>query len=124
VEKIVTEIIIDRDANGSTTILSSTTTVTLLAAPPVWVTHTLTASEVKYGILTLGAKSTPAQFFSPGAPLDVECGGLIYHGAVHASTRGRVDGLTALLRSDQAKFSPGAAISLNYDTVSSVLRIA
>lgn len=57
--------------------------------PDLEVTKTLTATDVKYGILTFGTK------FHIGfsLPVTVMAGGEAYTGKTHATTKGRIDGL-------------------------------
>lgn len=57
--------------------------------PDLEVTKTLTATDVKYGILTLGTKF----HIGLALPVTVMAGGKGYSGKMHATTKGRVDGL-------------------------------
>ena len=121
-ERITTVLIANRDANGNIQILESKTTVEPINSVPVTVEHLLRKSDVQYGILILGAKNPLEQFLTPGSPVRFEYKGKEYTGSVHLATKGRIDGLTQLIKGFE-EFYIGAAINITYDPLSSLFRV-
>lgn len=78
---------------------------------------TLTATDVKYGILTFGSKF----HVGFGVPVTVAVNGTEYSAKTHASTKGRVDGIKRML-SDQG-LKEGDIVHASYDGRTNVIRL-
>lgn len=58
----------------------------------------VTESFYKYGLLSLGKNSEITKHLHPGNTISVICGENEYHGKVHSSVAGRIDGLTKMYK--------------------------
>ena len=77
----------------------------------------LGATDVKYGIICAGSK------FDIGCnkPVKVKVNGRIYHGKMHSSTKGRIDGLSQMFIDCSLK--QGEELELCYDESSNIIEI-
>lgn len=78
---------------------------------------TLTATDVKYGILTFGAKF----HVGFGVPVTVEVNGTEYSAKTHGSTKGRVDGVKRMLAEQGLR--EGDVVCACYDARAQVIRL-
>lgn len=118
------EISLSHDANGDIIISNLTSNVTKVAATVITEKRTIVPSEIRYGILTLGARSNITKYLLTDTAISVVYQGHEHRVITHKSVRGRIDGLTALFASDTNKFRVTNTIDCAYDTSSNTLFIS
>jgi len=89
--------------------------------------HRIKETENRYGILTLGVKSSVGMLIPTGTEITIEIDGEKFISerpiVTHKSTRGRIDGLTQFFRENKEKLTVGAIIRVSYDPQNSTLTI-
>ena len=113
-EKIITTTIINRDAHGNVTIISSDTTIEKMDTPKIVAEHTLKKSDMQYGILMLGINSPLEPYLTAGSPVRIVYKNKEYTGTVHIKTKARIDGLSQLIKRHD-EFEEGVTITITYD---------
>lgn len=73
--------------------------------------RTLQISEIKYGILTLGSKTTIGRLLPMEQDIVLTYNGKQYSGRTHRATQGRIDRLSALIKN----FNVGDVVNIEYD---------
>ncbi len=90
--------------------------------------HTISETENRYGILTLGAKSEVGGLIPIATEITIEIDGQRFIGPrpiiTHRSARGRIDGLTQLYREFPEKFAVDTVLFASYDPEAAVLALA
>ncbi|MEG1416372.1 MAG: hypothetical protein RSC49_07180 [Clostridium sp.] len=81
--------------------------------------RTLKASEVNYGIITLGSKSPIAEVMPLNKDIKVVYKGEEFEGHSHKTSAGRIDRLSPLVK----KFKVGKTIELEYNVKENTLNI-
>ena len=120
--KIITETLIE-EKNGNPVVVASKSEIVQISIPPIIFEHKLNVSEKRYGIFTFGAKSSIAQYLQPpGSSITVKYKDDTYTATVHLTTKGRIDGLTALIR-DNNKFFVGRSREYEYNPTTRTLTI-
>lgn len=84
--------------------------------------HTLTETQVKFGILTLGAKSSVGRMLPLGEEITIDYYGEKIPAKTHRTVRGRIDGLTKFY-SRHPELMPDTNIVAVYDAEENVLKI-
>lgn len=86
--------------------------------------HVLTATELRYGIITLGKKNNVGQALPKGQQVYVEieeCN--VYTLNTHKSTIGRIDGFTKIFRENEHYFLENQAYAITFDVKKNLLKI-
>lgn len=84
--------------------------------------HTLTETQTRYGILTLGSKF--GNYMPRGQEVEIEVNGVKYKDTVvtHKTIKGRIDGLTKFYK-EFSDLKEGTALDIIYDAESKTLKI-
>lgn len=118
------ELSLSFDANGDIIISNTDSNITKNSAAIIKEKRTIVPSEIRYGIITFGAKSQITKRLLPDTAISVVYQGVTYRATVHKTVKGRIDGLTALLSSDTKKFRVSHTIECKYDTSTNTLDIS
>ncbi|SHM72160.1 hypothetical protein SAMN05660826_01767 [Caldanaerovirga acetigignens] len=84
--------------------------------------HTLTETQVKFGILTLGAKSSVGKVMPLGEEIIIDYYGEKITAKTHRTVKGRIDGLTRFYLS-HPELKPDTKITALFDSEGKVLKI-
>lgn len=104
--------------------INSTPTQVGLHSSKLMCTHVVTETERKYGILTIGSRSSVGSAIGVAENLQVDINGSsVAVVTTHKKVRGRIDGLTRLFGEFSDLFSPGNTLFLSYDLTTKVLEI-
>lgn len=114
--------------------VSASGAVEILEVPIPIVTSSLTTDvvpfsykwkvcDIRYGIITLGAKHKINKTLVKDGDLTVVWNGHNYAAKSHKSTKGRIDGLTALFRDNPDCFKVGHTKDMNWKPATNTLEI-
>lgn len=91
-------------------------------ASPVSYLHTMTETQVKFGILTLGKKF--GKVIPRGTEICLLLDGVSWGSVTtHKQVGGRIDGLTSLYKTHPDEFQEGAVLDVTYDVKSRTLNL-
>lgn len=76
--------------------------------------HILSGTEMRYGILTFGAKSLFGQELEKGQSVEVEFRNKIYCVKTHNKIKARIDGLTGMMKEFCDELKEGVKIKATY----------
>jgi hypothetical protein len=79
--------------------------------------------DARYGIITLGAKHAINLSMLKGTELRVKWNGREFAAKSHKSIKGRIDGLTALIRQNPSHFKAGTTTEMHWDPSANTLEI-
>lgn len=85
--------------------------------------HELTDTQVRYGILTFGAKTSIGKNLLLSSTVKIVYDGVEYPATTHKLTKGRVSSLSALFRANPS-LVPGAKITGIYDLMTNTINIS
>lgn len=98
-------------ATGAFTIDKNTATITSpTQANIVKMNRTLCPAEIKYGILTLGAKSTIGKILPINQDITIIFNGSRYQAHTHSCQNGRCDRISSIVK----QFQVGSSLELEY----------
>lgn len=121
--EIMTNTIVDMQGDGTIAVISNDTKVRAIDDQFLSTAvekHVITKSELQYGILTFSRKSDIARLLPLDLNIDVCYKEITYQGHTHASSKGRVDRLTSLLKNN---FEIGDEIVATFDSKTKTLSI-
>lgn len=120
--KTIFETILDVHEDGTCYVVDQHYSVVPLDPPKkkkLTLSHCITYSDCKYGILVLGRNSEIAKVLPPSMPITISCSGKTFQGHTHSKERGRIDGITGLTKC----FYEGLNVNLEYDIEEKILYI-
>lgn len=85
--------------------------------------YTWKVSDIRWGIITFGAKHQVASSLIKGNHLEVHWNGQVWPAKAHNSAKGRIDGLTALIQANRNDFFVGAKMDMYWDPSQNILKI-